>query len=147
MEVQTNEETDQYIFSLSYPALAAGVFYREFTKFNGFTGKTTLGVIHTHLFVLGVLLFLILALFANSRPDILENRQGKDILHYAEYFAHFIFRPLYLFAESCSFKYSVIRSCQFAISGIAGVTHIMLTISLVLFFLLLKSVSKEAAVE
>ena len=58
-------------------ALAAGVFYREFTKFNGFTGKTTLGVIHTHLFVLGVLLFLILALFANSRPDILENRRAK----------------------------------------------------------------------
>ena len=34
-------------------ALAAGVFYREFTKFNSFTGKTTLAVVHTHLFVLG----------------------------------------------------------------------------------------------
>ena len=35
-------------------ALISGVFYREFTKFNGFTEKTTLGVVHTHLFVLGV---------------------------------------------------------------------------------------------
>lgn len=38
--------------------LAAGVFYREFTKWNGFTGKTTLGVVHTHLLVLGMLFFL-----------------------------------------------------------------------------------------
>ena len=38
-------------------ASAAGVFYREFTKWNGFTGKTTLGFVHTHLFVLGMFLF------------------------------------------------------------------------------------------
>ena len=29
-------------------AMAGGVFYREFTKFNDFTGKTTLSVVHTH---------------------------------------------------------------------------------------------------
>ena len=31
-------------------AMIGGVFYREFTKFNGFTGKTALGVEHTHYF-------------------------------------------------------------------------------------------------
>ena len=31
-------------------AMAGGVFYREFTKFNGFTAKTTLAVVHTHYF-------------------------------------------------------------------------------------------------
>lgn len=35
-------------------AMAGGVFYREFTKFNGFTGKTTLSVVHTHYFLLGM---------------------------------------------------------------------------------------------
>ena len=43
-------------------ALVAGVFYRELTKFNQFTGKTTLSVTHTHLFILGVFVFLLLAL-------------------------------------------------------------------------------------
>ena len=43
-------------------ALAGGVFYREFTKFNGFTGKTALGVVHTHYFVLGMVFFLLLLL-------------------------------------------------------------------------------------
>ena len=35
-------------------ALAGGVFYREFTKFNGYAGETALGKVHTHLFVLGM---------------------------------------------------------------------------------------------
>lgn len=41
-------------------AMAGGVFYREFTKFNGFSAKTTLGVVHTHYFLLGVSLVLLL---------------------------------------------------------------------------------------
>ena len=38
-------------------AMVGGVFYREFTKFNGFTGKTALGVVHTHYFVLGMVFY------------------------------------------------------------------------------------------
>ena len=40
--------------------LIAGAFYREFTKYLGFVGKTTLSVAHTHILVLGSLIFLIL---------------------------------------------------------------------------------------
>ena len=42
--------------SLGYAvaAMAGGVFYREFTKLNGFTGVTTLGKVHPHLFLLGM---------------------------------------------------------------------------------------------
>ena len=36
-------------------AMIGGVFYREFTKWNGFTGATALGKVHTHLFILGIL--------------------------------------------------------------------------------------------
>ena len=43
-------------------AMAGGVFYREFTKFTGFTAKTTLSVIHTHYFMLGMAVFLLLLL-------------------------------------------------------------------------------------
>ena len=40
-----------FIYALA--AMAGGVFYREFTKFNGFSGRTALGLVHTHLFLLG----------------------------------------------------------------------------------------------
>lgn len=43
--------------------MAGGVFYREFTKLNGFSGRTSLGLAHTHHFVLGTLFFLVLAPF------------------------------------------------------------------------------------
>ena len=36
--------------SLAYAiaAMAGGVFYREFTKYNNFTGVTSLGKVHAH---------------------------------------------------------------------------------------------------
>lgn len=48
--------------SLLYALLAmvGGVFYREFTKFNGFTARTSLGVVHTHYFLLGVSMVMLL---------------------------------------------------------------------------------------
>lgn len=119
-------------------ALAAGVFYREFTKFNSFTGKTTLAVVHTHLFVLGVLLFLILALFVNINPDLLKDSRAKKfyilqnislILFTATLLARGIIQVLNIQLSSAA---------NSSISGIAGVSHILLTISLLLFFLLLK---------
>lgn len=45
-------------------AMAGGVFYREFTKWNGFAGVTALGKVHTHLFMLGMIVFMVTALFA-----------------------------------------------------------------------------------
>lgn len=36
-------------------AMVWGVFYREFTKFAGFSGKTALSVIHVHYFALGMI--------------------------------------------------------------------------------------------
>ena len=46
--------------------IIGGVFYREFTKFNGFTAKTTLSVVHTHYFLLGMIFFLLLLLLEKS---------------------------------------------------------------------------------
>jgi len=47
-------------------AMAGGVFYREFTKFNSFTAKTSLGVVHTHYFLLGMVVFLLLLLLEKN---------------------------------------------------------------------------------
>jgi hypothetical protein len=47
-------------------ALACGVFYREFTKYTAFTGKTNLAFLHTHYFMLGMFFFLALALLERA---------------------------------------------------------------------------------
>ncbi|WP_048600756.1 DUF2871 domain-containing protein [Rubeoparvulum massiliense] len=44
--------------------LVAGVFYREFTKINSFQGITELGVLHTHLLLLGFFFFMLATLLA-----------------------------------------------------------------------------------
>ncbi len=51
-------------YSIIYAVLAlvGGVFYREFTKMNGYTAWTSLSVVHTHYFILGMMFFLILGL-------------------------------------------------------------------------------------
>ena len=60
--------------SLTYGviAMAFGVFYREFTKFRSFTGRTSLSFLHTHYFMLGMFFFLLLMLaekaFSFSTP-------------------------------------------------------------------------------
>ncbi|MEG2117218.1 MAG: DUF2871 family protein, partial [Clostridia bacterium] len=63
-----------FIYALA--AIVSGVFYREFTKFMSFTGKTTLAFTHLHFLAMGFILFLILALFA-SRSNLLEVKQFK----------------------------------------------------------------------
>ena len=57
-------------FAYAIAAMAGGVFYREFTKFNGYTGVTALGKVHTHLFLLGMLMFLVIALYAAANASI-----------------------------------------------------------------------------
>ena len=58
-----------YALAYAIAAMAGGVFYREFTKLQGYTGVTVLGKVHTHLFLLGMLVCLMVALFA-ERLDL-----------------------------------------------------------------------------
>ena len=47
-------------------AMVCGVFYREFTKFNGFEGRTVLSALHPHYFMLGMAFFLLLLLLEKA---------------------------------------------------------------------------------
>lgn len=60
-------------------AMVCGVFYREFTKINGYEGRTALAFAHVHFMVLGMTLFLILALFAKS-GGLTEQRSFRIFL-------------------------------------------------------------------
>ena len=71
----------QIAFSYAIAGMAGGVFFREFTKFNGFAGVTALGKVHTHLFMLGMVMFLIAALFADRLP-LSQTKQFKGLWWY-----------------------------------------------------------------
>lgn len=119
-------------------AMIGGVFYREFTKFNDFTGQTTLSVVHTHLLVLGVFFFLILALFIKNFPNILENKKFDKF--YIVYNISVILFTVMLLVRGVVqvLGTSLSTGLNASISGIAGVSHILLAASLIYFFVILK---------
>lgn len=114
-------------------AMAGGVFYREFTKFNGFTGKTTLSVVHTHYFLLGMVFFLLLLLLEKSLRFSGE-KTGRTIALYHVGLnvtgAALVVRGV---AQALSLPLS--RGLDASISGIGGIGHLLLGVSLVLLLL------------
>ena len=114
-------------------AMAGGVFYREFTKFNGFTGKTTLSVVHTHYFLLGMVFFLLLLLLEKSLHFSGE-KTGRTIALYHVGLnvtgAALMVRGV---AQALSLPLS--RGLDASISGIGGIGHLLLGVSLVLLLL------------
>lgn len=117
-------------------AMAGGVFYREFTKFNGFSAKTTLGVVHTHYFLLGMVFFLLLLLleknFAFTGP-----KTGRVL---AVYHAGLnLTAVMFLVRGVLQVLGTPLSSgASAAISGVAGIGHILLGVSLVLMLLQVK---------
>ena len=116
-------------------AMVGGVFYREFTKFNGFTAKTTLSVVHTHYFLLGMVLFLLLVLeksFSFTGP-----KTGRVL---AVYHIGLNLTAVMLVVRGVVQVLGTTLSAGMnaAISGMAGIGHVLLGVSLVLLLLQLK---------
>ncbi len=130
--------------SLVYAAagMAAGVFFREFTKFNDFTGSTALGKVHTHLFMLGMFVFLIAALF-QQRTELTKQRPFK------------IFMVIYNIGVPLTAVMMIIRGvfevtgtelskgASAAISGIAGIGHILAAGGIIHFIVAIKKSVKN----
>lgn len=114
-------------------AMVGGVFYREFTKFFGFTAKTTLSVVHAHYFMLGTVFFLLLVLlektFAFSGP-----KTGRVL---AVYHAGLNLTCVMFLVRGVLQVLGTPLSSGMtaAISGVAGIGHILLGVSLVLVLL------------
>ena len=124
-------------------ALFSGVFYREFTKWNGFTGYTSLSVLHTHLFVLGVFLFLILILFVRNHQDVLKGKKFKRFFILHNIALPFFWIMLLVRGIVQVLNIELNSSMNAMIAGIAGVSHILLTISLIFFVVILYEVIKK----
>lgn len=116
-------------------ALVGGVFYREFTKLNGFTGFTTLSVVHTHYLMLGMVFFLMLVLLENNFHFI-DNKVRKYLLFY-----HI---GLNLTAVMLVIRGVVqVLSLDASIAVLIGIAHLILGISMVLVLISIRNCIKD----
>lgn len=111
-------------------AMAGGVFYREFTKFNGFTAKTTLSVVHTHYFLLGMVFFLLLLLLEKNF-SFTGAKTGRVL---AVYHAGLNLTAVMLLLRGVTqvLMPALSSGMDAAISGVAGIGHILLGVSMIL---------------
>ncbi len=119
-------------------AMAGGIFYREFTKWNEFSGITMLGKVHTHLFLLGMIMFMIIALFAQN-----------NALHTQKLFPAFLY--IYNIGVSLTAIMMVIHGTlqvlstdlspksDAIISGVAGIGHILIGTGIIFLLISLKN--------
>ncbi|MGN1116281.1 MAG: DUF2871 domain-containing protein [Candidatus Ornithomonoglobus sp.] len=132
--------------SVSYAvgAIAAGVFFREFTKFNGFSGATSLGVVHTHLFALGTILFLVLALLCNSLKTLVLNKMYRRFCVLYNIALPFMAVMMLVRGVFQVLGTELSRGADASISGVAGIAHVMMLVSLIFLFIALKQEAKQA---
>lgn len=127
--------------SLAYAlcAMAGGVFYREFTKWMGFSGTTALGKVHVHLFVLGMAMFLMVALFA-QRTDLEQEKRFRVFLVVYNLGTPLTAVMLLVRGILQVLGVALPNGVDAAVSGIAGVGHILTGAGLILLLLALRKV-------
>ncbi|EFI41454.1 DUF2871 domain-containing protein [Peptoniphilus sp. oral taxon 386] len=127
-------------FSLIYAIIAmiGGIFYREVTKWNEFSGVTVLGKVHTHLFLLGMMLFLIVALFAENNN--LHEQKSFNIFIYV-YNIGVAITVVMMVVRGVLQVLNILLSSKVdaAISGIAGIGHILVGVGIILLLVALKN--------
>jgi hypothetical protein len=109
--------------------LLSGLYYREFTKLNDFTGDTQLSVVHTHILALGMLFFLIVL----ALEKLFTLTAGK-------LFTAFFW--VYNAGLALTVGLMIVRGSMTvlghepgaALDGISGLGHITITLGLIFFF-------------
>jgi len=123
-------------FAYSILGLLLGVFYREFTKLNGFTGNTVLSGLHTHVLALGTLFFLI-ALLLEKAFALTKSKRFKAFM--ITYNTGLLLTVVMMAVRGCvevlNLEPSTVMDAS--ISGIAGLGHIVMAIAFILFFRML----------
>lgn len=121
-------------------ALVFGVFYREFTKANQFTEGTALSLIHPHYLVLGTIFFLLLMVLDKSF-GIAEGKRFNTLLVFYQIGLHMTVLGLLARGLTQVWGGGIGSVLDSSISGMAGLGHTILGISLVI---LLFQIKKQA---
>ncbi len=118
-------------------ALAGGVFYREFTKYTAFTGKTSLAFLHTHYFMLGMFFFLALALL--ERVFAFSAQKGiKTWITLYHVGLNITIACLLLRGLAQATQTTLSSALSGSLSGIAGIGHILLGTSMIALLILIR---------
>ncbi len=117
-------------------AMIFGVFYREFTKLNHFSGQTSLSFLHTHYFVLGMFFFLVLLLIEKVF-SFSDRNTGKLLIVY-QLGLNITGLGFLLRCLSQVLEMELSRGMDAAISGVSGIGHILAGICMVFFLLKIK---------
>lgn len=123
-------------------AMAGGVFYREFTKFQGYTGVTALGKVHVHLFLLGMLVFLVAALYA-ARYDLETVKTFRAFLWTYNLGVPLTAVMLLVRGVTQVMGMNLSAAADASISGIAGIGHILTGTGIILLILSLKKLAEK----
>ncbi len=119
-------------FSYAIAGLIGGVFYREFTKVFTYVDRNTLGFLHVHLLVMGMIMFLVISLF-NEKLHLDRTKLWKPFL--------IVYNIGLPFTVSMLIVRGVMQVIGYdggaVVSGIAGVAHIILGAGIILFFIML----------
>ena len=118
-------------------ALAGGVFYREFTKYTEFTGRTNLAFLHTHYFMLGMFFFLALALL--ERAFAFSKQKGSKGW-VTVYHIGLNITTLCLFLRGLAQVggNALSNALNGALSGVSGIGHILLGSSILALLILIR---------
>ena len=124
------------LFNLSFfyliLGLALGIFFREFTKLNDFTGITTLSATHTHALVLGFIFFLVIVIL--EKVFTISN-----IKHFNIWLITYNIGLLYLISTLVARGILEVLNKDFVgLPHIAGTSHAILGLSLIWFMIILK---------
>ena len=118
-------------------ALAGGVFYREFTKYTAFTGKTNLAFLHTHYFMLGMFFFLALALL--ERAFAFSAQKGiKTWITLYHVGLNITTACLLLRGLAQATETTLSTALSGSLSGVAGIGHILLGTSMIALLILIR---------
>lgn len=117
--------------------LALGVFYREFTKFNHFTGTTTLGLTHAHTLMLGFMFFMIVLLLE-------KNFKISDSKNFKSWLITYNVGLIYLISMLVFRGVLQVQGTDFnGLSHMAGLGHAILGISLIWFTVIVNKAIKN----
>ena len=118
-------------------ARAGGVFYREFTKWNGYTEPTPLGVLHVHLLVMGTIMFLLIALFAKV-TDLEKNSLFKKFFVLYNVALPFMVVMMLIRGIVQVLAIDLGKMGNGMLSGFAGLSHIAMMTALLMFLVAVK---------
>ncbi|MBM6630161.1 DUF2871 domain-containing protein [Mammaliicoccus vitulinus] len=117
--------------------LLSGLFYREMSQSNDFEGYSQLNVTHTHMLVLGTLMFLVFLLIEKN----FSLSKNRKLFNW--FFITYHIGLLLTVAMQMTNGIMTIKGIEVspAIAGMSGLGHIFLTVAFILFYILLSKSS------